>query len=239
MSHARRSKSTYTRKHTRASLPRQRRALSTFFTTSRVLSCLPHPGCAPMILAGMAVAVWFCLQTLLASLTLATSGVSTIGTVTSYQVHFSSRYGGDSHIVFVTSDGRQFELERIGFYHEGEQLPVLYNPHNPNEAEITSFFEQWGEPVATTLLSVLGFLSFFCRRLSSFSDNSFNEPRGMRPCLLACGEHFCRVARQPTGDKSQICRHQNLFSRGGRKRLLPRNGNSSRLPDMHRRILAR
>lgn len=133
-----------------------------------------HPGCALGGLAVMALVMLAGFHNLLVSWLLVRGGVSTTGTVISYQEASSpSCKGGDfSHILFVTSEKRQIDLEKTEVscsqtYRVGEQVPVLYNPSDPHQAEIASFSELWGWPVAAVLFGALGCLVFWLATAAS------------------------------------------------------------------------
>jgi hypothetical protein len=64
-------------------------------------------------------------------------------------------------IRFTTDSGRAIELvgrvaSRPARYKVGERVPVLYNPHNPTEAYLNSFWEIW---FVTLMLVFFGLLT--------------------------------------------------------------------------------
>lgn len=64
-------------------------------------------------------------------------------------------------------------------YQVGEQVGVLYDPHNPNNAEINSFFSKWGLSLIAGALSVscllTGFVVWF---LPAIAQRFSLEPPG-------------------------------------------------------------
>ncbi|WP_428667886.1 DUF3592 domain-containing protein [Runella sp.] len=75
----------------------------------------------------------------------------TSGVVTALE-YSRSRKGGGSYypiVEFQTPEGRTFSFRSdVGSnpapYDRGEQVEVLYNPHDPNEAKLTGFWNLWG-----------------------------------------------------------------------------------------------
>lgn len=97
---------------------------------------------------------------LISSLSLARHGISTTGTITSSQ---HSRFSTTYNVLFGISNGDEIDLDTTTSfwptYSVGETVPVLYNPSNPQEAEVATFFNMWALPAA--LLTMGGIIGFF------------------------------------------------------------------------------
>ena len=63
-------------------------------------------------------------------------------------------------ISFTASDGKQYTFvsstsSNPSPYHDGQIIKILYDPQNPNNAEINSFFDLWGLSIISLGLGVV------------------------------------------------------------------------------------
>jgi hypothetical protein len=100
------------------------------------------------------------LDSLVKSISLAASGATSTGTVTSVE-EFSS--GGANFpstgyklTVSFEVDGSTYSVTSNAYYQPiskswvGEAMPVIYDPENPNIALIDTFQERWLEPILSS-----------------------------------------------------------------------------------------
>jgi len=81
---------------------------------------------------------------------LVTNGIPTTGTIVSTQEDYCLRmHVYDYGVQFQTTDHRQIDFQEncANIYFDGEQVPVLYNPHNPHDAKLTNFADLWWTPI--------------------------------------------------------------------------------------------
>ena len=100
------------------------------------------------------------VDSLLQSISLAGSGVTTTGTVTSVEefTSGSASFPSTSYKLTVSFevDGETYSVISNAYYQPigkswvGETMPVIYNPDDPNTALIDTFQERWLEPIVNS-----------------------------------------------------------------------------------------
>lgn len=114
------------------------------------------------------------------------AAAKTHGTVIRMERREDEHGAGTYAPVFTFHDGQQTEHTVYSSmssyppsYQVGEQVGVLYDPHNPNNAEINSFFSKWGLSLIAGALSVscllTGFVVWF---LPAIAQRFSLEPPG-------------------------------------------------------------
>jgi len=116
-------------------------------------------GC--LCLAGISIALnrtsFEILQT---SLRLQSSGVTTTGTVVDVEEHPGAKpISNSTFYLFVefVVDGQTYRIKSNTFYPArgsswvGETMPIIYDPKDPNIAQIDTFDERWFDPILSVL----------------------------------------------------------------------------------------
>ena len=118
-----------------------------------VIICL---GCACL------TGIWYLsaregVNSLLASISLARNGAKTTGRVTSVEEFHGSNisFPGTSYKLIVSFEvnGETYAVTSNSYYKpigkswQGETMPVIYDPEDPNTALIDTFQERWLEPI--------------------------------------------------------------------------------------------
>jgi hypothetical protein len=97
------------------------------------------------------------LDSLMRSLSLAASGTTTTGTVTSVEEFSSGRADfsstSDKLTVSFEANGSTYSVTSNAYYKPigkswmGQVMPVIYDPEDPNIALVDTFQERWLEPI--------------------------------------------------------------------------------------------
>ena len=100
------------------------------------------------------------VDSLVKSISLASSGVTTTGTVTSVEEFTSAQANFPSTsyklIVSFEVDGGTYSVRSNAYYKPigkswvGETMPIIYDPENPETALIDTFQERWLEPIVNS-----------------------------------------------------------------------------------------
>ena len=100
------------------------------------------------------------VDSLIKSISLATNGVTTTGTVTSVEEFSSARpnFPSTSYKLTVSFEveGATYTVTSNAYYQPigkswvGESMPIIYDPKDPNTALIDTFQERWLEPIVNS-----------------------------------------------------------------------------------------
>jgi len=122
-------------------------------------------GCLAVVITLLAVicvlAIWFFtsregIEALTNSIQLQGNGQTTVGTVTGVDEYETAKGDiGANFRLYVSFevDGTTYSIRSQGFYPSreeswvGQQLPIIYDPEDPNIALIDTFQERWFEPI--------------------------------------------------------------------------------------------